>query len=500
MRAALVLAGILALIGTAAPAAAQTPGLPPTEIGGTATGSRPPAAIGGPAQPRPIRARRIPRHPWMAANGRSNLHVDAFQSDVHRVRGPLGRRTTVSSTLFGRECASVAFDRRGRIVTICVGLDRPVLALLDPVTLRTIDAFPLPPRQVSGDDPFTDFSGGGYFYLDDRDRAVIPTTTGRLLTVAVRGERLQLVRDVDLGPALSRGTKVISALPDWDGRIWFAATDGVVGWVPRGKGSLRSRALGERISNSFAVGPDGGVYVVTDEALWRLRAGPRGPRRSWRRPYRNTDRQKSGQTSPGSGTTPTLLGRRWVAITDNADPLNVLVLDRRRKASRRRLACRIPVLGAGRGSTDQSLIGIKRSVVVENNFGYEGPLSTQLGGVTEPGLERVALRRPSKLRRNPARNCRRVWRSGERAPSVVPKLSLATGLVYTYTKPDTGDSTDAWYLTALDYRTGRTAFKRLAGFGLGYNNNYAPVTLGPDDSAYVGVLGGLVRFADGRAR
>ena len=28
---------------------------------------------------------------------------------------------------------------------------------------------------------------------------------------------------------------------------------------------------------------------------------------------------------------------------------------------------------------------------------------------------------------------------------------------------------------------------------MGYNNNYAPVTLGPDGAAYVGVLGGLVR-------
>jgi hypothetical protein len=491
----LALAIAVALLG-ASPALAQTPGLPPVEIPGVATGAEPPSAIGGPAKPRPLRAAAIPRHPHMAANGRSNLHVDAFQSDVHTVRGPLGRRTGVRSTLFARECASLAFDRRGRIVTICVGLDRPVLALLDPVTLRTIDAHPLPPRQVSGDDPFTDFSGGGYFYLDDRDRAVIPTTTGRLLTIAVRGERLVPVADRDLGPALGPDAKVISALPDWGGRVWFAATDGVVGYLPRGGGRVRRLDLGERISNSFAVGPDGGVYVVTDAALWRLHATDRGPRRSWRRGYRNTGQQKSGQTSPGSGTTPTLLGRRWVAITDNADPLNVLVLDRRRKPGGRRLVCRIPALGKGRGSTDQSLIGINRSIVIENNFGYEGPRSTQLGGVTEPGLERVKLRRPRKLGRDPGRNCRRVWRSDERAPSVVPKLSLRTGLLYTYTKPPTGDTTDPWYLTAIDFRSGRTAFKRLAGFGFGYNNNYAPITLGPDGAAYVGVLGGLVRFAD----
>jgi hypothetical protein len=78
----------------------------------------------------------------------------------------------------------------------------------------------------------------------------------------------------------------------------------------------------------------------------------------------------------------------------------------------------------------------------------------------------------------------------------VPKLSLAAGLVYTYTKPGRDDGQDAWYLTALDARTGRTAFKRLGGEGLGFNNNYAPITLGPDGSAYLGVLGGIVAWRD----
>jgi hypothetical protein len=79
---------------------------------------------------------------------------------------------------------------------------------------------------------------------------------------------------------------------------------------------------------------------------------------------------------------------------------------------------------------------------------------------------------------------------------VVPKLSLTNGLVYTYTKPQRNDGKDTWYFTALDYRTGSTVYRRLAGVGLGYNNNFAPVTLGPDGAAYVGALGGLVRFAD----
>jgi hypothetical protein len=77
----------------------------------------------------------------------------------------------------------------------------------------------------------------------------------------------------------------------------------------------------------------------------------------------------------------------------------------------------------------------------------------------------------------------------------VAKLSLATGLVYTVTRDRKG-LVDSWYLTALDFRTGDVVYEQRYGTGLGHNVNYAPVSLGPDGTAYVGVLGGLVRIAD----
>jgi hypothetical protein len=182
------------------------------------------------------------------------------------------------------------------------------------------------------------------------------------------------------------------------------------------------------------------------------------------------------------------MGRHRVAITDNADPINVVVYLRDRRVRGRRRVCREPVFEAGASATDQSLIGAGRAIVAENNHGYTGPLSVLGGGLTQPGLQRVNLDRDG-------RGCRTVWRSGEVAPSVVPKLSLGAGLIYTYTLRPGSD--DAWYLTALDFDTGETVFSRLAGTGLGYNNNFAPVTIGPDGAAYVGVLGGLTSFRDG---
>ncbi len=202
------------------------------------------------------------------------------------------------------------------------------------------------------------------------------------------------------------GDKIISALPDWSGRLWFASTGGVVGTVDPKSGAVRSRPLGEKIANSFAVEDTGAVYIVSDAALYRLTAGAGGlPVTVWRRPYANSGVQKPGQSSAGSGTTPTLMGAGLVAITDNADPMNVLVY-RRGSGT---LICRQPVFAKGASATDQSLIGTGRSLVVENNYGYSGPpatraarrprrgssasTSTPAAAATRPGARRSARRR-----------------------------------------------------------------------------------------------------------
>jgi hypothetical protein len=447
-----------------------------------------PHFVGAPATPHPVRMAPPPRHPFMAPNERSNLHDDAYQTDTYQGLGPLGRDPQVTSTLFTADCASVTFDSQGRIVTVCVGIAGPTLRMLDPHTLDTLAEQPLPPR-----DPrtlanlFTSFGGGGYFYLDQNDQAVIPTTTRHVYVYAeTAAPGFQQVRDIDLSAVVPDGDSILSALPDWSGRLWFASASGVVGYVtPDGK--IVARALGEPVGNSFAVDEQGGVYIVSDRALYRFEARPGRVKTIWRRGYANIGVAKPGQSEKGSGTTPTLMGKGLVSITDNADPMHVLVFKRARKVSGRRLVCRKAVFAKGASDTDQSLIATPRAMVVENNYGYTGPASVMQGKTTTGGLARVNLRRGG--------GCRVAWRSNEIAPSVVPKLSLGAGLVYTYTKGT--DSHDPWYLTTLDFRTGKTVYKALAGSGLGYNNNYAPITLGPDGTAYVGTLGGLVAIRDG---
>jgi hypothetical protein len=299
------LASVAALALLAGPAGARIPSQPIPED----PSAEAPTFIGSPATPDPIRSfTRSPRHPFMAPNGRSNIHVDAYQTDANRGAGPLGRNMRRISTYQNADCASVTFDRFGRIVTICVGLEGPRLMLLDPRNLDELARLQLPAREPEpGQDPFTTFAGGGYFYLDHRDRAVVPTTDRHIYVVRIRRDPVagqpffERVRDYNLNTVLDEDDSIVSALPDWSGRIWFVSTDGVVGNVGRRSGRIRSRRLeGEGITNSFAVDERGAVYVVSDRRLYRFETGPSGGIETvWRRRYENSLEQKPGQVDDG---------------------------------------------------------------------------------------------------------------------------------------------------------------------------------------------------------
>ncbi len=487
MRPLPVLAGALAL-ATAAVAATPIPTDPNAEPV--------PEYVGAPATPRRAKAPAVPRHPFMAPNGRSNIHDDGYQTDTYVGGGPLGRSPEVLSTLQSAECASLVFDSLGRIVTICVGVEGPTLVMMDPATLDQLASFPLPPRSGGGGgNPLSDFSGGGYFYLDDQDRAVIPTNSHQIWvvgeTTSPAGPGFTLVRTYDLTTVVQVNEGIISCLPDWSGLLWFVSVNGLVGTIDPVSGAVESmRLAGEAIGNSFAVDETGGVFIVSDHAMYRFDAGAmHEPVVTWRAEYDRGTRLKPGQTNFGSGTTPTLMGTRWVAITDNADPqMHVLVYWRAASIRRPRFLCAVPVFAPDASATENSLIGTGSSLLVENNYGYSGLMAVMNGATTEPGITRVDVRSSGR--------CRPRWTSSERVPSTVSKMSLADGIMYAYTKDPGPGSTDAWYLTAVSFKTGLTLWKRLVGTGFGYNNNYAPVSLGPDGTAYVGVLGGLTLVRD----
>ena len=446
--------------------------------------------IGSAATAHPIASFDVPQNPYLAPNGRNNMHNDAYATDAYTGAGPLGRKPAVTTRTYGvEECATQAFDAAGRIVALCGNLRGPVLRLINPVTLGIVATQQLPPRNLaSGANPLSDLCGGTYFYLDNLNRAVIATTDRHITVVADLGTRFVKQRSYDVTSAVPSDDCLIALMPDWSGRIWFESGNGVVGTVDPVSGAVHSMQLtGEIIDNSFAVDETGGVFIVSDHAMYRFDAAPDGtPVVTWRQPYDRGSQKKPGQLAQGSGTTPTLVGPDLVAITDNADPrMNVLVYQRG-KDSGGQLVCGAPVFGAGASDTENSLVAVGNSLLVENNYGYKDPTSTLGGRTTTPGIAKVDVTDGE---------CSVAWTSNEVAPTSVPKASLANGLLYVYTKPKKL-LVDAWYLTAIDIRTGHTVFSRLTGTGPGYNNHYAAIYLGPDGSAYIATLAGMIRVTD----
>ena len=74
--------------------------------------------------------------------------------------------------------------------------------------------------------------------------------------------------------------------------------------------------------------------------MYRLVSRRGRPRVAWKVRYRNSGIVKPGQAEAGSGTTPTLMKGGYVAITDNADPMNVVVY--RRAVKGKRVVCECP--------------------------------------------------------------------------------------------------------------------------------------------------------------
>ena len=449
------------------------------------------------AKPRPVSAPRVPRHPFMAANGRNSVHNDAYQTDTYRHSGPLGRRTRVFTQSIdglgglGSCGITIAFDKRGRLVTTCISATSVELRLMDK-DLDTVASHQLPPRIIPpGVNPLQS-PGGAYFYVDNKDRAVV--SIGRqIFVVAIEEDSLERVRTYDLTSVIPADDQLNSALPDWSGRLWFVTRQhGIVGALDPANGRvLGTHRTGEAIGNSFAMDETGGVFVVTDKAQYRYDASGSGkPKVSWRVRYDNVGAKKPGQFDAGSGTTPTLMGKKYLSIADNAARMQVVVLRRAKRLRRgqRRLVCEQPVFRRGAGATENSIIATGRSMIVENNYGYfPPPDATSNGETTRPGVERVDIRRGGK-------GCRTVWKSSEISPSTVPKLSLANGLIYLYTKPK--GTPDAWYLTAVNFHTGKTVWRRLMGTGVLFNVHYAGLTISPSGVLYTGVLGGTAALTD----
>lgn len=462
-----------------------------------------PVYIGNPATVKPISALPIPQNPFMAPGSWGAVHDDTYASDTYFTGGPLGNEPEVFSSYLGSQTAPgsvspMVFTDDGLLIAIAVQVDLAAgtvsisMVLLEADTLKPLFALPLPPPVVTEPISGKFRPAGVYFYLDNFGRVIAGTTERTIWVISHTSTTLS--HDATYGNLEIPEDHTIQALqPDFSGRIWLTTKQGLIETVNGTTGALIGEYQlpdGELIVNGHSADENSGVFIVSTAAMYRFDADALGkPVVTWREPYDAGTHIKSGQVDIGSGSTPTLMGTEYVTITDNAQPkINVLVYHRGKEVTGPRLHCIVPVF-QGQSSNEQSLIATDRSIIVPNNYGYSSADATTHGNTTKPGMARIDVE---------PYGCRTVWTNEEVvAPSVVNKMSVADGLIYSYTKPKGPANTDAWYFTALDFESGAVVYSRLAGTGILYNNHYAPVYLGPDGKTlYAGVVGGIVAIRD----
>lgn len=463
----------------------------------------------------------INANPFLAEGTNGTMHGDGGQSDTHLAAGPFGGNLEVRSRQAGnglpRQCSTFVYRRDGHPIVMCGGISGFRMVLLEPYSLRAYAYYDLPIRPSSFEAAvkrdmgimMNDSSGGAYMFLDNEDRLVFANSEWVVQRLRVEGlygldgpgPKFVVDGEWDLKPYVPhdclnwnnwfpRGEcdKVTTVMPDHQGRYWWTTRYGRLGTLDTKNGKVAViRLKGEEIQNALAM-DSRAVYVLSDHAQYAFAADGAGrPVQLWRSAYDRGAKRKIGSINQGSGTTPTLLGDKWITFADNADgQINIVVL-RRSDGSR---ICAVPVFKEGASATDNSMIGWGRSIILENNAGFKSAYEQSDWNAVAGGVVRVDVR-PDES------GCDIIWTSPLKVPSVVPKLSAATGIAYVYsfdlvTGAD-GKQTQDWSIVGLDFRTGRQVIKIPTGRGRKFDNNWASMSMAPNGDFYAGVTSGLVQ-------
>lgn len=463
----------------------------------------------------------VPQHPYLADEGTNGMHGNSYNTDTYDYMGPLGINPVVKSrsmNVFGGLVATLMFDSKGRIMCISGNVVGFRLLLIDADTLEILAETRLPQRASTVeaiktfdfDKISSDTSGGAYCHLLKGDRPIIGNSDNVIQIYYIdetSGKpEWKIEKEWDISSYLPEGSYLTDALPDYDGNIWFVTRPGEVGYIDAETEEVKLMTLeNEEIQNTLAISEDG-IYIVSDTAMYRFDISKDGtPYYTWRTAYDRGTTLKPGAINQGSGTTPTLLDvpvydkdgkdakqtgiRKLCAITDNADSrVNIVIYDRLTGE----IVDEVPLFTEGKSVSENSIVAYGRSFIVENNYSESGAGFLVKNPTSEPGVTRIDMNY----------NCTEafiVWESEEASATVVPKMSTENGILYLYTRVQNEDipkKAVAWYLTAVDFRTGETLYKVFTGCGKNWNNSYGPITIGPNGKAYVGVFNGLISVED----
>jgi hypothetical protein len=228
----------------------------------------------------------------------------------------------------------------------------------------------------------------------------------------------------------------------------------------------------ESVNNSIAVGAKG-AFVVTNRALYRFVYREGRVHLVWRHPYEAPELgvQSRRLNTKGTGTTPTVLGDQYVAFTDGAARMRLVVVEQGPATAQLAPNYRgqtpafvnYPVLGAvaGQGTEqtacENSLVGFLRRdpagatwrILVGNTWGYVTPFDDiEARDADTQGFEYVELGAEAS-----GLKLTRVWASRINVGTAVPKLSLSDRVVYVYSF-DRSATSMTWSLVGLDVEGG----------------------------------------------
>jgi hypothetical protein len=415
-----------------------------------------------------------------------------------------------------------------------VGLTGEILKI-DPATVTVIDKYI--PQLEEGAGPGTNSVSGAYNLVDaDNHLHVGQATALEVYGDAVPGKRdssIALLRRFNL-PASARcgDDQIVGITMTYDGRIAFATKYGVVGVVPRqpkrmDAKHLRTLSLNgkdcaggpdgqlETVSNSIAADENGGLYVVSSHAMYRIDWKRHRLSLGWRSGYAGAGGSGGGRLGAGSGSTPTLMGTaadddRFVVITDGQELMHLVLMWRDRiphgwrpihKGADRRIACEIPVTfgdeSADRSLSEQSVLVRGHSAVVVNNLQQLDPVTGQLPPQVAPYsqlLSGLPGNAPAGIERfdwhSATKTCDVAWSNPEVSlPNGIPSMSSATNMIY-----GIGSRDGVWTLEGLDWDTGDEALTVETTAFPTSNSFYAATTIGPDATVWTGNFGGVTRF------
>jgi hypothetical protein len=447
-----------------------------------------------PLERKPLPPLPMEDHPFMLDEYASGgVHADSYNSGVSPLPGPLGLDPVARVVKVLEDdiamCTPLMRDLEDRLASVCISLGGPShLVLFDPEDDFRILARTEIPKRRSLIDP----AGGWYSRMDHKGRPVVPTPAQdvRVYEAVAEGSGLRwnIAEQWDLSSVLPEDVSASDVVPDWRGNYWFISGFGHLGYIDRASGAVDVIELGggdETIGAALTVGPEA-AFVLTSKALYRLEADGGGPRVVWRWDY--------GAAGGVDLSTPTLIDEGSLiafSINGQGDRGLLLVLETAAAAmsDSEREVCRMPLFKPGRSDMKNTLMGYGRSLVAENNWG--GDFFELLD--FEPGLARVDVREDHS-------GCDLVWEDYTIASQVPPRLSTGDGHIYLYARErGTPEDVHAFYLTAIDFRTGEVASELFVGSGRGIDNPMLSSDFWPGGVFVGGIRNGIVTLRDGSA-